>query len=82
MTEHHHPLTHDDVIGVVGELDDDLVAAIIATGADLEELTEAFVWASDEADSLIAADKPRSGRVEQLYEILMRDEEWPEPGRS
>lgn len=76
-----HPLTRDDVLDVVGELDDDKVAAIIATGADMEELVEAYAWVSDESDALADAEKSLTGKVALVYEILMSGEEWTELDR-
>ena len=42
-------LTRKDVITMVGEVDDVVVAKIIATGATADELAEAHAWlANDE----------------------------------
>lgn len=73
------PLNHDDVVGVVGHIDDDKIAAIIAIGADMEELVEAYAWASDETDALGEAEKSLSGHVAQIYDILTTDE-WGDEG--
>jgi uncharacterized membrane protein YkvA (DUF1232 family) len=63
-------LTRDDVIKVVGEIDDVAIAEIIGTGATAKELAEAQAWlANDEA--LMNAGRPLpSGRVGELVEIL------------
>jgi len=43
-------LTRKDVTAMLGELDDDVIAEIIATGATPEELAEAHAWlANDES---------------------------------
>lgn len=73
-----HPLTHEDVVDVVGHLEDDKVAAVIATGATLEELVEAYAWASDETDALADQEKSLTGAVAAVYDILVSGEEWAE----
>lgn len=76
-------LTRDAIEQVVGSLDDDIVAEIIATGASREELVEAFEWLY--ADDVMARELHRepSGRVAELCEILSRgqagDEDAPVP---
>ncbi len=73
------PLSHEDVTGVVGALDDDKIAAIIATGATMEDLVEAYAWASDETDALADSEKSLSGTVAEVYDILISDE-WGDEG--
>jgi len=70
------PLHHDDVIKVVGSLDDDKVAAIIATGGTLDDLMEAFAWSAGETDALADAEKSLTGKVAEIYDILTADEQW------
>lgn len=72
------PLTRGDVVEVVGPIDDDKIADIIATGATLEELAEAYAWASDEADPLAEEGRSLTGTVAQVYDILISGEEWGE----
>lgn len=73
------PLTPDDVKDVVGDLDDVKVAEILATGATPEELEEAAAWASGESDLMGGElERPLSGAVARVYEILVADEEFPE----
>lgn len=78
MTAHtaRTPLHRDDVTSIVGELDDDKLAAIIATGASVEEVTEAFAWANAEDDVLGDVEKSLSGTVARVYDILTADEAW------
>ena len=66
-------LTRDDVRTIVGELSEARIAAIIDTGATSAELMEAMEWLL--ADDVMGAElrKSRSGRVAQLYEILLAD---------
>ncbi len=76
MTE--HPLTHDDVVAAIGNVDDDMIVAIIATGATLDELVEAHAWACDDTDTLADSGVTLTGRVAQVYDILTADQDWPD----
>ncbi|CAN7671660.1 hypothetical protein [Mesorhizobium sp. LjNodule214] len=72
-------MTRNDIISVLGPVDDTVIADIALTGASLEELREAFAWiGADEA--LVNEGHPLPGaRVAQLIEILEvpEDEEGP-----
>lgn len=80
---HNKPLSRDEVIEIVGPLEDDRVAAIIGTGASAEEVMEAFTWLS--ADEALGPDPDHQlhSRVAEVYEILsegrFEDEEDLEP---
>lgn len=71
-------LTREEVLEIVGPLDDARVAQIIATGATAAELLEAIGWLSE--DGYMGADLQRnlSGNVAKLHEILRLDEPEPE----
>lgn len=65
------PLNYEDVTSIVGPLDQDLVARIIATGATSADVLEAFTWFNSE-DAL--GPDPRhhaSGVVASVYAILV-----------
>ncbi len=68
-------LTHDDVVAILGPVEDTVVAEVLAMGASREELAEAHAWVvSDEA--LMNAGRPLpSGRVGRLIEILQTVED-------
>jgi len=68
-------VTRQDIIDVVGRIDDDRIAAIIASGATVPELVEAYGWAAEESDALVDADKTLHGTVAVVYEILTAGEE-------
>jgi hypothetical protein len=76
------PVTREDVIGIVGPLAKDRIAAIIATGATPEELTEAFLRLSAEDDMGGVLSHPVSGVIGELVEILESDEPYPEEERA
>lgn len=68
-------MTREDVIGILGPVDDDVIVAVLATGATTEELEEAFAWLN--ADDVLGRQLHRqpSGRVAELCEILQPAEE-------
>ncbi len=81
MTADSPSLTHDLVADAVGHIDSDRIAAIIATGATLEELVEAHAWACDDGDALAEMRHTLSGRVAALYDILTADDAMWRPDR-
>ena len=68
-------MTRHDVVSVLGAVDDVTIAEIIATGASLEELREAWAWAfGDEA--LMSQGRPLPGtRVAALIDLIEPDDE-------
>jgi hypothetical protein len=71
-------LTHEEVIEIVGSLDDARITEIIATGATAAELLEAFGWLSEDGYMGAELKRPLSGTVARLHEILRIDEPEPE----
>ena len=68
-------LTREDVVRIVGPLDDFRIARIIGTGATAAQLTEAFEWLAQEDDYLGAElRRPLAGMVAELLAILRADE--------
>jgi len=71
-------MTSDDVITILGPVDETLVADVIATGATQAELSEAFAWVNND-EALIDEGRPLpSGRVATLVGLLVSDEDEPE----
>lgn len=68
-------MTREEVVSVLGPMDNATIAEIIASGASLEELREAWAWAfGDEA--LINQGRPLPGtRVAALIDLVEPDEE-------
>ena len=62
-------MTRQDVVSVLGSIDDVTIAEIIASGASLEELREASAWAfGDEA--LMSQGRPLPGtRIAALIDL-------------
>lgn len=71
-------MTREDVIRVLGPVDETLIVEILATEASAEELEEAFAWLH--ADDVLGPQLRRqpSGKVAELCEILEREEEEPD----
>ena len=64
------PLTRDDVITALGQVDDIIVAEILGTGATAEELAEAQAWLSNNEPLMNSGRPLATGRVSRLIEIL------------
>jgi hypothetical protein len=63
-------LTRKDVVSLFGDLDDVVVADIIATGATAQELAEAYAWLANDEPLMNAGRPLPAGRVAQLVDIL------------
>jgi hypothetical protein len=75
-------LTRKDIAALFGDLDDVVVADIIATGATAEELAEAHAWLANDEPLLNAGRPLPGGRVARLVDILAAisaEEEADEP---
>jgi hypothetical protein len=69
------PLTRKDVIQAIGDVDDVIVADIIATGATAQELSEARSWVIND-EALLNTGRPLpTGRIGQLVEIIRAKED-------
>jgi hypothetical protein len=67
-------LTREEVLHIVGRMDDFRVAEIIASGATKDELLEARQWVSSDDSIQRALHRQPHGRVARLCEILSADE--------
>ena len=63
-------LTRKDVIAMLGELNDDVIAEIIANGATLEELAEAHAWLANDEPLMNAGRPLPGGRVARVVDII------------
>ena len=77
MSQISRPATAEEVLEIVGPLDDSVLMRIVETEATPAEVLEAFTWAT--ADDQIGTELERGprGAVARVYEILKREE--PEP---
>ena len=64
-----HPLTPDDVVRTLGEIDDSTIAEVIATGATSAELALALEQLRSDSRSWTRRAQSE-GRVGAVYEIL------------
>jgi len=66
--------TASEIVAICGQLDDGVVARILATGATPAEVLEAFTWLS--ADDQIGTELQhgRTGAVGAVYDILTTEE--------
>jgi uncharacterized protein (DUF433 family) len=78
-------LTRKDVTAMLGELDDVVVAEIIATGATPEELAEAHAWLANDEPLMNAGRPLPTGRVARVVDIVAaigEEEEQEAAGRQ
>lgn len=79
MTAPTLPLTRDQIIEIVGRIDDLKIAEILGTGATPAQLTEAKVMLAAGESVAALLGRPVEPIVNRLYEILKADEpEWEE----
>jgi hypothetical protein len=55
-------MTRQDIVSVLGPADESLIAEIMATGATLEDLREAWVWLNGD-EALMNEGRPLPGTV-------------------
>ena len=63
-------LTRKEVTEMFGELEDVVIAKVIATGATSEELAEAHAWLANDEPLMNAGRSLPSGRVGRLVDII------------
>lgn len=63
-------MTLDEIVSILGPVDNDLAAELLATGASADELREAWNWLHND-EALMGEGRPLPGtRVGQLIDIL------------
>jgi hypothetical protein len=63
-------LTRDEVVTILGPVDDGIITEVIATEATLKELVEAQAWIANDEAPMNEGRPLASGRVGRLVEIL------------
>ncbi|HVL70766.1 MAG TPA: hypothetical protein VM434_02665 [Beijerinckiaceae bacterium] len=72
-------VTRSEAQAILGGVDEQVLADVIATGATPAELAEAQAWVEND-DAMLDEGRPiPTGRVAELIEILEDIEEAPEP---
>ncbi len=64
------PASAADIVSIVGQLDSDAIASILAIGASETEVLEAYTWLAADDEIGTETGRSRSGRVGLVYEIL------------
>jgi hypothetical protein len=83
MSKARQTLTREQVVAVVGELSDARMAAVLKTGANLDELEEAAALVAGASDVVGHEGHKTSRIVAELYDILSPlSEAEPERERS
>jgi hypothetical protein len=68
-------ITRDEIVSILGAVDEELVAELMGTGASVDELREAWGWLHND-EALMGAGRPLPGtRVGALIEMLEPDED-------
>ncbi len=74
-------MTHDEVKRLFGEINDHLIAEILASGATASELQEVAAHLADETDVMGELERPLTGTALRIFTLLRREEETrDEPG--
>jgi hypothetical protein len=68
------PLTQGDVMRLFRNIENGKCAAILRTGATIEDLEEVAAWVAGEDDVMGDLEKPLAGAAAQVYEIVTADE--------
>lgn len=76
--EQRGPLTAELIAESLGEISDAKMAAVLATGATVEEFEEALAWATGESDVMGELEKRLDGTAALVYDILTSEEQFPE----
>ncbi|GEM_PF-2312503 len=66
-------LSRDDLVHLVGDLDDTALSAILETGASYVEVEEAVKAVIGNAEDLARLRRALSARAEAVYDILMTE---------
>jgi hypothetical protein len=74
-------ISHEDLLRIVGDVDEDKLLAILALRPTIAEVEEAAAWTIGSGDVVDRAGHPLAGIVAQIFEILTADEEEPPPIR-
>ena len=78
QSEKGRPLMHDDIVRIVGDIEDSKIAAILATTPTAQEVEAAVLWAEAESDVVDELDQPLTGATALIYEILITRKDYGE----
>jgi len=63
-------LTRKEVVALIGDVGDTVIAEIIATGASAEELSEAHAWLANDEPLMNAGRPLPGGSVARLVDVM------------
>ncbi len=69
---------HDDIVRIVGDLEDSKIAAILAIEPTAQEVEAAVLWAEAESDVVDELEQPLTGATARIYEILITRKDYGE----
>jgi hypothetical protein len=72
------PATAEEIIEIVGRLDDAVLMQIVETEATPAEVLKAFTWATADYQIGTELEHGPRGAVAQVYDILKREEPGPD----
>lgn len=75
-------LVASEVQRLCGDVPDWKISAILATGADVDDIDTAIAWAAGEDDVMGAERRPLDGAAAAVYDILTADEEYGDEDRG
>jgi hypothetical protein len=67
-------LSASDVVGVLGPVDETLIAKLVATGASQEELAEAWAWINNDEALMGEGRHLPSGKVAELADLIASED--------
>ena len=74
-------LAASEVRHLCGDVADWKVSAILATGADVDDIEAAIAWAAGEDDVMGEERRPLAGAAAAVYDILTADDEYGDEDR-
>lgn len=73
------PATGQEIRSILGPVDDELVTAILGTGATHHEIMQAAEWLDDDDYMGKEVGKPMDIRIARVHKLLQQDRERMEP---
>ena len=80
QTEEKQHANRDEIVAILGPLDEDKLIALVNLNATLAEVEEASVWLDGDRD-VFGAEPPLKGTAAEIVTLLTADEE-EEPPRA
>lgn len=66
--------TLQEIMGLLGDIEAAKAEAILTTGATIPEIEQALAWTAGESDVMGEMERPLSGRIASVYELLRTEE--------